>query len=180
MSRLDDLVSDIETAFNDATVNFISGAVNLHRNATQRQAIFVRTRGVLSFVSSPGATPLSTPVAGVGTFTEQRFQRSETVLITLRAADESDLDDLFDRFVNVVFDLYGPNVFQVTNPYQWTEEDSKNSSYSSSRNPSIKLPLDFRLASRSDTRPYVEIADTTADLGIPDETASDAPTVVNP
>jgi hypothetical protein len=180
MSRVDDLVTELEAAFDDSTVGFQSGSLCLNRHATRRQIIFVRQRGVLSFVSAPGARPESIPVGGEGTLTKQRFQREESFLITLRAENESELDDLFDRFVNVVFETYGPNAFSELNAYDWHGEDSQNARAYERRNPAIRLLLNFRLASRSDPSPYVQVASTTADVGIPDDTAADAPTVVNP
>lgn len=180
MSRIDDLVTEIATEFNDATVEFVGGSVQRGRHSQQRRIIFARMRGQLRFISAPGARPETTPVANQGTLTQQRFERLETLKITLRAEDETELDTLFDRFVNVVFELYGPNAFEEANNYQWYNEDSKSSGTYSTRNPSIDLLLPFSFASRSDPKPYFELVSTTADLGIPDETKPDAPTVVNP
>lgn len=183
MSRFDDLITEIEAAFNDGSVNFVGGKVCLNKHSTRRQAIFVRQRGTLNFSSSPGRRPESTPVAGVGTFTEQRFERNEQILVTLRAEDEENLDLLFDRMVNVIFELYGPNAFETANPYDWFGEDSKQAGGWERRNPAIRFFLTVRLASRSDARPYIQVGDTTADVGFEDsvdDTPTEPVTVVNP
>ncbi len=180
MSRLDDLVTDIAAAFADVTVNFVAGGLQTNRHAQKRTIIFVRSRGELSFRSVPGARPETVPVANAGTFTTQRFQRKETIEINIRAESEIALDAMFDRLVNVIFEVAGPNAFDDVTPYAWSGDDSNNSGQHERRNPSIKLLMVFLLASRSDPLPYIKVQATTTDLGIPDETAGDAPTVVNP
>lgn len=183
MSRFDNLITDLEAAFNDATVNFVGGKVCLNKHATQRQAIFVRQRGILKFTSSPGRTPLSAPVAGVGTFTQQHFEREEQILVTLRAEDEEALDLLFDRIVNVIFAYGGPNFFIPDSPYEWFGDDSKQGGGWVRRNPSIRFFLTARLASRGDAQTYINVASTSADAGFEpsvDDTPTEPVTVVNP
>lgn len=171
-SRLDDFVTAIASRFDDGTVNFVAGKLNLNKHATQRQAIFTRQSGVLTFSSSPGRTPFGTVSMGQGTFTQQRFQRAETVEVTLRAADEEALDVLFDKFVNVVFEECGPNAFDDANPYEWVGEDSKNASAWDSRNPGIKFTLNVRLSSRSEPKPYAVLSTTETEVTEGDETVT--------
>lgn len=180
MSRLDDLVSDIETGFNDATVAFSAGSLSLDRNRQQRQIIFVRQRGTLNFNPTRDSRVEGAVVGGVGQHTDSYFTRREQIEVTLRAEDETALDTLFDRFVNYVHDTYGNTAFPGTNQYQWTDLDSTSSDGYKKRNPSIRLLLSFLLASRSDPRTFIQVAGTTADLGVPDETKPDAVAVVNP
>lgn len=172
MSRIDDLVTAIAARYNDSTVSFEAGKLRLNEHAQQRKVIFVRQNGSLQFSTAPGRRPFGTPVSGAGTFTQQRFTREEQLEVTLRAADEEDLDDMFDRFVNTVFEVCGPNAFENANQYEWFKEDSKNGGSWETRNPAIKLYFNARLASRSQTSPYAVVASTDTDVTEGDETVN--------
>lgn len=171
-SRLDDFVTAIDVQLADATVNLVAGRLRLNEHATQRQAIFTRQSGELTFSRAPGRTPFGAPVSGEGTFTRQVFTRSEMIEVTLRAADEEALDLLFDQFVNAVFEVCGPNAFEETNAYEWVGEDSSSAGAWDSRNPGIKFQLNVRLSSRGQPRPYAVIAVTSADVTEGDETVT--------
>ena len=168
MSRLDDTVTAIAAQYADATVSFEAGKFVLNKNAQQRKIVFVRQAGDLKFSSAPGRHAFGTPVAGVGTKTVQRFERFELLEVTLRAADEDDLDAMFDRFVNSVFEVFGPNAFENTNQYEWFQGDSTAGGDWSRRNPAITLYFRVRLKSRSQPGPYAVVGSADATLALKD------------
>ncbi len=161
-SRIDELVTAIAGKYDDTTVVFKAGKTQINAYNKQRSILMVRQSGVLRFVAAPAAYAFGTPVGGAGTLTRQRFEREELFEVTLRAEDEDRLDAMFDRFVNAVFEIAGPNAFETHNAYQWYGEDSKHGGDWNRRNPSIKLLLAFRLKSRSQTLPFAVLATTEA------------------
>jgi hypothetical protein len=166
MSHLEDFITDIETAYADATVDFEGGknAKNLH--AQQRRIVIVRAEGTLKFSKARGRTDFGVAVAGVGSVTQQRFERSEVLEATLTAATQDDLDDMFDRFVNTVFETAGPNAFEDESPYEWFQGDSKAGGDWVRRNPAIVIRFRVRLRSRSVPGPFavLAVAGATADF----------------
>lgn len=158
MSHLEDFITDIETAYADPTVEFEGGknARNLH--AQQRRIVIVRGEGTLKFSTAPGRPQFGVPTSGVGSVTQQRFERAEVLQATLTAATQDDLDDMFDRFVNTVFETAGPNAFEAETPYEWFQGDSKAGGDWVRRNPSITIAFRVRLRSRSVPGPFVVLA----------------------
>ncbi len=158
MSQLDDLVTAVAARVADATVAFEAGKVKINEHAQRRKAIFVRDSGVLKFSTAPGRQVFGVPVSGVGTTEFQRFQRSESVLLTLRAEDEEALDALFDVVVNAIFDVGGPNVFENENQYEWAGKDSQTAGARTARNPEIVFMFRMRLVSHPKLKPYAVVA----------------------
>lgn len=167
MSRVDDIVTAIAARMDDSTVSFEAGKLRLNEHAQQRRVIVQRTAGVLGFSSGPGRRPHSS-----GTGTEQRFVREETLRVTLRAEDEEALDALFDRFVNAVFEQFGPNALEDETPYSWHGEDSDQGGSWLARNPAITLTMTVRLRSRSDEKPYATVADGSVEVTELDSTVT--------
>lgn len=164
MSRMDDILTAIANRYADPTVKFECGKLKLNEHQQQRVVILVRQEGLLTFSDAPNRARYGTPVSSVGAYTVQRFDREELIEATLRAQDESALDDMFDRFVNAVFEQFGPNAFEDVNKYGWFADDSKNSGqYGGSRNPAIKLYFRVRLNSRSQPGTYAVIGTADAD-----------------
>ena len=168
MSRLDDTLTAIAAQYADATVSFEAGKLILNKNAQQRKIILTRQSGDLKFSSAPGKRAFGTPVSGAGTTTIQRFERFELIECTLRAEDEDALDAMFDRFVNAVFEVFGPNAFENTNQYEWFQGDSTNGGDWARRNPAIKLYIRVRLKSRSQPGPYAVLGSADATLILKD------------
>ena len=166
MSRLDDILTLIAAQYADATVSFEAGKLVLNKNAQQRKIILTRQAGRLQFSNARGKTAFGTPVSSVGTFTRQRFERSELLECTLRAEDETALDAMFDRFVNSVFEVFGPSAFEDVSDYAWFQGDSTAGGDWARRNPAIKLFIRVKLASRSQpgTFAVVESVSATADF----------------
>ena len=150
MSRIDDIVTAIDTRMDDSTVEHVAGKLKINEHAQQRRIIYQRTSGSLGFSAAPGRK--SAVVSGSGT--KQVFTREETLLITLSAENEANLDVLFDRFINAVFEEFGPNAFEDENPYSWHGDDSAAAGQWLSRNPRITLTLTVRLRSQSDSFSY--------------------------
>ena len=142
MSRLDDLVTDIATAYDDSTVQFQAGKLRIAEHAQKRHIIFVRHAGLLSPSTAPERATFS--IAG---FQTQIFEREETVLVVLRAEDEDALDAMLDRFCESVFRVCGANAFDDPTPYEWSGEDSQQAGQWVRRNPELRLQLRVRLRS---------------------------------
>jgi hypothetical protein len=164
VSRLDDTLTAIADQYADATVSFEAGKLILNKNAQQRKIVLVRQSGDLRFSSAPGKRAFGVPVSGAGTTTIQRFERFELLEATLRAADEADLDTMFDRFVNAVFEVFGPNAFEDVNQYEWFQGDSAAGGDWARRNPGIKIYFRVRLKSRSETSPYAVVTTATGSV----------------
>lgn len=158
MSQLDEVVTAIAARYADATVSFEAGKVVLNAHNQRRKIILVRQSGDLLFSAAPGRRVFGAPTAGAGTTTTQRFERFELIECTLRAEDEDALDLMFDRFVNAVFEVFGPNAFENVNQYQWFQGDSSNGGDWVRRSPAIKLYIRVRLRSRSQPGPYAVLA----------------------
>jgi hypothetical protein len=176
MSRLDDILTLIEARYADPSVSFECGKLVLNKHAQRRKVILVRQEGTLTFSSAPGRAPFSVPVDGVGTTTKQRFERFELLEATIRAEDESELDIIFDRLVNAIFEVFGPNAFENTNQYEWFQGDSTNGGDWARRNPAIKLYIRVRLKSRSQPGPYAVLATADATLILKDSEGATGPT----
>jgi hypothetical protein len=175
-SRLDDIVSLIAARYNDTAVSFEAGKVKLNKNAQQRKIILVRQDGQLRFSAAPDRARFSTPVAGVGETTKQPFERFETVEATLRAEDEDDLDQMFDRFVNSVFECFGPAAFENVNEYAWFQGDSSTGGDWARRNPAIKLTFRVRLRSVAQPGPFAVLAEADATLALANSAGATGPT----
>jgi hypothetical protein len=152
MSHLDDLLTALEFRFDDATVHFARGKVEMARHAQRRTIVMVRRSGLLKFSSGPGRMPFV-----AGTVERQRFVREELVEVTMRAEDETALDAMLDRFVNAAFEVLGPNCMSDENPYDWHEGDSTHGGANASRQPALTFLLRVRLKSRTQTLPYVAV-----------------------
>lgn len=176
MSRLDDIVTLIEARYADPTVSFEAGKLVLNKNAQKRKVILVRQEGTLKFSSAPGRAPFSVPVSGVGTTTKQPFERFELLQATLRAEDEDELDVIFDRFVNSVFEVFGPNAFEDVNHYSWFQADSTAGGDWARRNPAIKLEFRVRLRSIAQPGPFAVLADAGATAILTDPEGATGPT----
>lgn len=153
MSHLDDLLDAIEVRFDDATVLFARGKIDLARHKQRRSIVMVRSNGVLKFSSGPGRMPFV-----AGQVERQRFVREELVEVTMRAEDETALDAMLDRFVNAAFDVLGPNCMSDENPYEWHQGDSTQGGANASRQPALTFLLRVRLKSHTQTLPYVALA----------------------
>lgn len=164
MSHLEDFIELIETAYADPTVDFEGGknAKNLH--AQQRRIVIVRTNGTLKFSRAPGRVQFGVAVSGVGSVASQRFERAEVLEATLTAANQDDLDDMFDRFVDTVARTGLPNVFEDETEYEWFQADSKAGGDWVRRNPGITIRFPVRLKSRPVPGPFVVLAGATATL----------------
>jgi hypothetical protein len=162
MSRLDDLVTAIAAQYGDGTVSFEAGKLAKARHGQQRRIIFQRCRGTLKFSVDGGRTAFGTPVSDAGTVTERRFAREEEVEITLRGEDEEALDLMFDRLVNSIFEIAGPNAFTDASDYEWVGDDSTDGGAYSARNPAIRFTVRLKLQSVSQPAPYVTLTDAEA------------------
>lgn len=140
MSRLDDITAEIEAYYADPTVAFANGSLRLGEYSQQRTILLVRQSGTLAFSAAPGRRQFQASA------THQVFVRRELIEFTLRAENEAALDAMFDRLVNSIFGLYGPNALEDTNRYRWVGEDSENAGSFQRRNPAIKLYAHFDLA----------------------------------
>jgi hypothetical protein len=176
MSRLDDIVTSLATRYADPTVSFEAGKLKLNTNAQQRKIILVRQEGQLKFSAAPGRAPFSVPVAGVGTTTKQPFERFELLEATLRAEDEDELDQIFDRFVNTVFEVFGPNAFEDVNDYAWFQGDSSAGGDWARRNPAIKLHFRVRLRSIAQPGPFAVVSGVTGAAVLTDPEGVTGPT----
>ena len=176
MSRLDDTVTALAARYADATVSFEAGKLILNKHAQQRKIILVRQEGQLRFSSAPDRMPFGPPTAGAGTLTRQRFERFERIEATLRAQDEDELDLMFDRFVNAVFEVFGPNAFEDVNEYAWFQGDSTQAGDWSRRNPAIKLYFRVRLRSISQPGPYAVLGTAEGELVLLASDGSTGPT----
>lgn len=176
MSRLDDIVTLIADRYADATVSFEAGKVVLNKHAQRRKVILVRQEGQLRFSSSPDRARFSAPVSGAGTHTKQPFERFELLEVTLRAEDEAELDLMFDRFVNTVFECFGPAAFEDVNDYVWFQGDSSTGGDWARRNPAIKFRFRVRLRSIAQPGPFAVLAEADATLMLKDAEGATGPT----
>lgn len=180
MSQLDEILTTVAARYADATVSFEAGKNVLNKNSQQRKIILARASGDLRFSSAPGRRVFGTPTAGAGSTTQQRFERFEQIEATLRAEDEDALDAMFDRFVNAVFDVFGPNAFENVNPYEWFQGDSTAGGDWARRNPAIKLYFRVRLRSVPQIpAPYVVLGSAEATLLLKDAEGATGPTADN-
>ncbi len=168
MSRLDDLVTALAARYADSTVSFEAGKLVLNKNAQRRKIILVRAEGQLRFSAAPDRARFSTPVADAGTTTKQPFERFELLEATLRAEDEDDLDQMFDRFVNSVFEVFGPAAFEDVNPYSWFQGDSSAGGDWARRNPAIKIHFRVRLRSIAQPGPFAVLGTADGTLVLTD------------
>jgi hypothetical protein len=152
MSHLDDILTDIEARFDDATVDFASGKIELARHKQQRSIVMVRRDGLLKFSSAPNRMP---HVAGA--VERQVFFREELVEVTMRAESETALDAMLDRFAAAAFAVMGPNAMSDENPYEWHAGDSKQGGANASRQPALTFLMRVRLRSHTPTLPYIEL-----------------------
>jgi hypothetical protein len=174
-------VTALAARYADATVSFEAGKLVLNKNAQQRKIILVRQEGQLKFSSAPGRAAFGTPLAGAGTVTKQPFERFELIEATLRAEDEDELDLMFDRFVNTVFEVFGPNAFEDVSDYAWFQADSTSGGDWARRNPAIKLYFRVRLRSIAQPGPFAVLgtADSTVILKASDGTTGPTGEFVN-
>jgi hypothetical protein len=185
MSHLEDIVTDVAARYADSTVSFEAGKLVLNKHAQKRKIILVRESGDARFSKAPNKVAFGVPVGGAGTVTQQRFERFERIECTLRAEDEDALDAMFDRFINTVFEVFGPNAFEESNAYQWFQGDSTNGGDWARRNPAIKLYINVRLKSRSQPGPYAVLGSAEATLILKDSegatgATADFVTIVTP
>lgn len=163
MSHVDDICADIKAKFSDATVSFEVGENAQARHGQRRRIIFVRADGVVRPSSAP-ARAVATPGAP-GSLTRRVFDRRERIAVELRAESDDALDIMFDRFLKAAFDLYGPNILQDENPYQWAGGDSTSGGSNTARQPAILFDLWIRLQSQDAfPLPLVEIDHVNASL----------------
>lgn len=174
MSHVDDVKESIRVAFNDATVSFEVGENAQARHGQRRRIIFVRANGIVLPSTAPGRFPAT--VGAPGTFARQVFERRERIMVELRAESDAALDIMFDRFLKAAFNLFGPNILQAENPYEWFGGDSTAGGSNTARQPSILFDLWVRLKSRDAfPLPLVELDHTQTTL-----TELGATVVVNP
>jgi hypothetical protein len=164
MSRLDDIVTALATRYADATVSFEAGKLVLNKHAQRRKVILVRQEGQLKFSAAPDRAP------------KQPFERFEMLEATLRAEDEDELDQIFDRFVNTVFEVFGPNAFEDVNEYSWFQADSSAGGDWARRNPAIKLQFRVRLRSIAQPGPFAVVAGVTGSAVLTDPEGATGPT----
>lgn len=146
MSHVDDVCEAIRLAFNDSTVSFEVGENTQARHGQRRRILFVRADGIVRPSSAPGRIT-ATPGAP-GTLARQVFERRERITVELRAESDDALDIMFDRFLKAAFNLFGPNILQEDNPYQWAGGDSSSGGSNTARQPAIMFDLWIRLKSR--------------------------------
>lgn len=168
MSRLDDILTAIATRYADNTVSFEAGKLVLNKNGQQRKIILTRQSGRLGFSNARGKHAFGVPVSGAGTLTRQRFERVELLECTLRAEDEAALDTMFDRFVNAVFEEFGPSALEDVSDYEWFQGDSTAGGDWARRNPAIKLYIRVKLASRSQPSPFAVLGSATGTVILTD------------
>jgi hypothetical protein len=164
VSHLEDFIAAVETAYNDPTVEFEGGKNAKKLHAQQRRIVIVRTNGTLKFSRAPGRVQFGIPLSGAGEVTKQIFERSEVLEATLTAADQDDLDDMLDRFVDTVARTGLPNVFEDETEYEWFQKDSKAGGDWVRRNPAIVIRFRVRLKSRPVPGPFAVLAGATATL----------------
>lgn len=144
MSSLDDLVSDIAARYADATVSFEAGGLQKSRHGQRRRVIFTRTSGkVEPSTGRDRLTPLAAPTPPA-TWKWRRFARREQIEVTLRAESEDALDLVFDRLIDAIFSVMGPNA--VMSEYSWVFEDS-TAGAATARTPAIKFALEVMIKS---------------------------------
>lgn len=165
MSHLEDFITAIEARYADPTVEFEGGknAKNLH--AQQRRVVITRSHGTLRQSTAPGRAQPGIPLSGVGTQAVQRFDRSEVFEAKITAANQDDLDAIFDRLVNTIFEVCGPNALAGDNDYEWFQGDSKAGGDWQRRNPGITLQFRVNLRSRGVPQPFA-VVDATDATGI--------------
>jgi hypothetical protein len=176
MSHLEDFVTAIEARYADPTVEFVGGKNAKHLHAQQRRIVITRAAGVLKQSTAPGRAQQGIPLLGVGTQTVQRFDRSETFEAKITAANQGDLDDMFDRLVNTIFEVCGPNALAGDNPYEWFQGDSKEGGDWVRRNPGITLQFRVNLRSRATPAPFAVLAIADADGLLKDVHGATGPT----
>lgn len=169
-SRVEEFVTAVAARYADATVSFEAGALRVNEHGQQRRIIFARAQGALQFSTAPGRAAFGAPTGGAGTYTLQRFQREEQLEITIRAEDETALDAMFDRLVNSIFEVAGPNAFEDVNRYEWIGHDAQQGGTWASRQPAIRLYVNVRLASRSQPATYVQVQEVDASVQYPGAT----------
>jgi hypothetical protein len=146
VSHVDDIASDIETIFDDATVDFETGKNQSNRHGQRRRIIFSRGRGVLRFATGPGRALYT--AGSPGNQTNEVFCREEIIHVELRAESDDALDIMFDRFVKAAWQAFGPNFLVDDNPYDWAGQDSSAGGSNTSRIPAIHIDIAVRLLSR--------------------------------
>lgn len=161
MSIVHEIVDRINTRMADTSILFLAGKRRLNQNAQKRRVVFTRAKGVLT----PSVAPDGVKVTALGK-TRVLFRRSEMFLITLSAADESDLDELFDRFVCATWNEFAPNVFLEPTEYEWDKSDSQDGGSHIASNPKIVIGLTFRfqVTDQPRTVTVIDSATATADL----------------
>lgn len=178
-SQLAQLVTAVAAKVADATVLFQTGKLKVDQHAQRRKAIFVRTGGLVKPSAAPGRAPFGVPVGGVGTTEYVRFTREEKIELTIGAEDEDALDLLFDKVVNAIFDVGGPNVLVETEqPYDFAGGDSEHADSYSNRNPTLFFMFRMRVASHPHTQPFAVL--TTANATISEPLGSQAFVVPHP
>lgn len=166
-NALDAFAALVQARFSDTeTAVIVTGGVQRQAHQAQRTILLTRQLGQLRFSSAPNRMPFGTPVSGAGTYVQQRFQREEMIEATLRAATETDLDSLFDEFVNAVFEVAGPNAFDELTEYRWFGEDSVSGNEWVRRNPALKVYFRVRLASFSLPGPYAVVGTAGASVSL--------------
>lgn len=170
-SRLEDFATLIDTALADATVEIDAGKLELRKQSGLRRIIFVRTTGEVLPAASPGRVRLGTAVGGVAPRAVQIWTRREQIEVTIRAADETALDTLFDNFLDALFKVIGPNGLPLT--YEWHSGDSSEGGANRARQPAIKLNLQLDLRSLPTARTNdVTVSATEADVNLAGVTVS--------
>lgn len=167
-SQLAQLVTAVAARVADATVLFETGKLKINQHAQRRKAIFVRPGGVLKPSAAPKRAPFGVPVSGVGTAEYVRFTREETVQLTLGAEDEDALDLLFDKVVNAIFDVGGPNVLvEAEQAYAFAGDDSEHAGAYNNRNPTLLFTFKMRVASHPHTQPFAVVTTAHATVSEP-------------
>lgn len=140
-SSFDDFVQALELQLADSTVLFTEGKTGklAGRRDQKRRVSLERASGTVSPANSPSAVTIVKNVTK-----HARFARAERLRVTLAAEDENTLDQLFDNFLNAVFDLMGPNAFMNENAYEWGGGESKGGAHTV-RQPIIVFELTVRL-----------------------------------
>lgn len=160
-SSFDTFVDTIETTMGDATVKFFKGTTGKERGMRdqQRRVVIERASGSVHMSSHPVKPNVKNVTK------HARFQRNELLRVSLYAEDEDLLDQLFDNFINAVFDCCGPNAFDAENGYEWGGEDSKGGA-NVVRQPMIAFMLPVRLKVDPPVPLSRTVAETTINFNI--------------
>lgn len=161
MSIVEEIMTRLEARMADPSVLFLGGKRRLAQNARKRRITFVRSSGMLSLIGQPDGVTVTSSGK-----TKKLFRRAERFLVTLRADDEEELDELFDRCMCATWEEFAPNVFVQPSEYEWANGDSQDGGSHMASSPSLTVAVTFRFeVSRKPTLvTVVNTATITSDL----------------